>query len=64
MGYADATGVILYWNPDRTFVVHRTHHVWFDEYNSRFSREDKQNAGSLLLYKILKVLFTIQTSLT
>ena len=49
MGYAATTGVILYWKPDQPFIVHRAHHVWFDEYNYRFSIEDKHTTGSLLL---------------
>ena len=49
MGYVDTTGVILYWKPDQTFNIHRDHHVWFDEYNSRLSIEDKHTPGSLLL---------------
>ena len=49
MGYADTTGVIIYWKPDQPFIIHRAHHVWFDEYSSRLSIEDKQNPGSLLL---------------
>ena len=32
-----------------TFIIHRAHHVWFDEYNSRLSIEDKHTLGSLLL---------------
>ena len=31
------------------FLIHRAHHVWFDEYNSRLYIEDKHNPGSLLL---------------
>ena len=31
MGYAATTGVILYWKPDQTFLIHRAHNVWFDE---------------------------------
>ena len=49
MGYAATAGVIIYWKPDQTFVIHRDHHVWFDEYNSRLSREDKHTPGYLLL---------------
>ena len=30
MGYADTTGVIIYWKPDQTFVIYRFRHVWFD----------------------------------
>ena len=51
MGYAANTVVILYWKPDQDFFIHRTHHVWFDEYNSRLSIEDKHATGSLLLRK-------------
>ena len=46
MGYADTTGVIIYWKPYQPFVIHRSHHVWFDEYNSRLSIEDKHTTGS------------------
>ena len=49
MGYAATTGVILYWKPDQPFIIHRAHHVWFDEYNSCLSIEDKHTSGSLLL---------------
>ena len=47
--YVATTGVILYWKPDQPFIIHRAHHVWFDEYNSRFSIEDKHTPSSLLL---------------
>ena len=30
IGYADTTGVIIYWKPDQPFVIHRAYHVWFD----------------------------------
>ena len=49
MGYAATTGVILYWKPYQPFIIHRAHHVWFDEYNSCLSIEDKHTPGSLLL---------------
>ena len=49
MGYAAATGVISYWKLDQPFIIHRAHHVWFDEYNSSLSIEDKHTPGSLLL---------------
>ena len=49
MGYAVTTGVILYRKPDQQFIINRAHHVWFDEYNSRLSIEDKRTTGSLLL---------------
>ena len=37
MGYADTTVVIVYWKPDQPFIIHRAHHVWFDQYNSLLS---------------------------
>ena len=49
MGYAATTGFILYWKPDQPFVIHRAHHVWFDEYTSRLSIEYNHTPGSLLL---------------
>ena len=49
MGYAATTGVIIYWNPDQPFVIHISHHVWFDEYNYCLSIEDKHTPGYLLL---------------
>ena len=49
MGYSDTKGVILYWKLDQPFIIHRAHHVWFDEYNSRLSIEDKDTKISLLL---------------
>ena len=39
MGYAATTVIILYWKPDKPFVVLRSHHIWFDEYNSRLSKK-------------------------
>ena len=39
----------LYWNSDKTFVINRAHHVWFDEYYSPLSIEDNITPGSLLL---------------
>ena len=47
MGYIDTTGVIIYCNPGHNFVIHRYHHVWFDEHNCCLSIEDKQNPGYL-----------------
>ena len=49
MGYEATTGVILYWKPDKLFVIHRSNHFWFDEYNHRLSIEDKHTPGSLLI---------------
>ena len=34
MGYAATTGVILYWKSDQYFVIHRSYHVYFDEYGA------------------------------
>ena len=51
MGYAATTGVIIYWNPDQPFFIHRAHNVWFDEYNYRISIEDKHTPSSLLFYQ-------------
>ena len=49
IGYAATTGVIIYWKPDQPFIIHRDHHVWFDEYNYRLSIEYKHTPGCLLL---------------
>ena len=49
MGYASTTGVIIYWKPDQPFVVHRAHHIWFDEYSYCFSIEENHTPGYLLL---------------
>ena len=49
IGYTATTGVILFWKPDQPFIIHRTHHVWFDEYNSCLSIEENHTPGSLLL---------------
>ena len=51
MVYAATTGVILYWNPDQLCSIHRSHHVWFDEYNYHISIEEKHTPGSLHLRK-------------
>ena len=57
MRYADTTGVIIYWNPDYTFLIHISHHVWFNEYNSFISIEDKQSTGSILLQQYTESIF-------
>ena len=49
MGYEATKGVILYWKPDKPLIIHRSHHVWFDEYNSHLSIEDKHTPVYLLL---------------
>ena len=35
MVYADTTEVIIYWKPKPDFLIHISHHVWYDEYESR-----------------------------
>ena len=49
MVYSAIIGVILYWKPYQTFLIHRAHHVWFNEYNYLLSIEYKHNPGYLLL---------------
>ena len=49
MGYACNEGVILYWKSDQPFIIHKAHHVWFDEYNSSLFIEYKHTPGSFLL---------------
>ena len=49
MGYAATIGVIIYWKTNQPFVIHRDHHVWFDEYNSCLSIGYKNTLGYLLL---------------
>ena len=51
MGYATTTGIILYWKPDKPFVIRRAHNVWFDKYNSCITIGDKHTQGSLLVQK-------------
>ena len=60
MVYAATTWVILYWNIYQLLIIHRDHHVWFDEYNSCLSIEDKHTTDALLK----KVIFMSQTSST
>ena len=47
--YLATTGAIVYWKPDKPFVVHRAHHIWFDEYNYPLSIEDHHTPGYLIL---------------
>ena len=56
VGYAATTGVILYWNIDQHFVVHISHHVWIDEYNSLISIEDNNTLGSLMLQQYPEII--------
>ena len=51
VGYEATTGVILYWKTDQPFIIHRAHHVWFDEYNYHLSVEYNHTLGSLLLWQ-------------
>ena len=55
MGYAATTGVILYWKPDQPFVIHRAHHVLFDEYNYHLSIEENHTPGSLLIQQYTEI---------
>ena len=49
MEYSANIGVIICWNPDQNFVIHRDHHVWFDGYNYCIFIDERHNPGSLLL---------------
>ena len=49
MGYAATIGVIMYWNPDTHFVIQRSHHSLFDEYNYCIYIEDNNTTGDLVL---------------
>ena len=49
MVYVAHTRDIIYWKINHPFVIHRDHHVWSDEYNSRLSIEDNHTSVDLLL---------------
>ena len=49
MGYAAITGVTIFCKPYQPFIIHRSHHVWFDEYNYCLFIEYKNTPGYLLL---------------
>ena len=49
MIYLATTGVIIFWKLDQPFIIHISHYVWFDEYNSRLSIEYNQTICYLLL---------------
>ena len=49
MGYAATTLIILYWKPDQPVLIHRSHHVWFDEFNSCIFIYNNNTPGYLLL---------------
>ena len=51
MGYVAIKVFIIYWNPDKTFGIHISHHVWINEYISHISIEYKNTPSSLLLQK-------------
>ena len=63
MGYAAKNGVIIYWKPDHIYYLHRAHHVFFDEYNSRFSKKDKHTPDSLILQQYKAIFFQIPDQL-
>ena len=46
---AATTVYVLYWKTDQPFVVNRSHHVWFDEYNCCLYIEDNITPVYLLL---------------
>ena len=48
MGCTATTGIIVYWKPDQPFVIHRYHHIWFEEYNSRLFIEYNHTPDYLL----------------
>ena len=54
MEYVATKEVIIYWNTYQPFFINRAHHVWFNEYNSRLSIEDKYTPGFLLLQQDTK----------
>ena len=54
MYYSDTPGVIIYWNPDHIFVIHRAHDVWFYYYNHHLYIEDNHTPGYLLLQQDLE----------
>ena len=56
MVYAATTENIFYWDPDQPFVIHRSHHVWFDECNYSLSIEYKKPPGSLPLQQYPEIL--------
>ena len=45
---------LLYTGNPTNFIIHRANHVWFDEYNSCLSIEDKHTPGSLILWRYPK----------
>ena len=49
MGCAATTVVILYWNSDQPFSIHRAHNDWFDESKCSLSIEYKHINSYLLL---------------
>ena len=56
MEYANNTVVILYWNPDQPFAIHRDYCDRLYEYNSHIFVEYKNTPGSLLLQKYPEIL--------
>ena len=48
-GVRQLTGVIHNWKQDQTFVIHRAHPIWYDEYNYFLFIEYKHTSSYLLL---------------
>ena len=51
MGYVADTGVILYYNLDHTYYIHRAYHTWLNEYIPRLSTDYKNTLIDLLLHQ-------------
>ena len=49
MGYADTSGIVIYWNPDQIIFIHRAHSIYLDEYDYRIFIQDNHTRGYLLL---------------
>ena len=56
MGYTATSGFIISCKIYHTFVIHRPHHVWFDEFNSCLSILKKHTPVSLLLQQDPEIL--------
>ena len=46
----------IYWNPYHPLIIHRSHHILFEEYNYCLSIEDNHTQGSLLLQQDPEIL--------
>ena len=56
VGYSATVGFIIYWNPERIFVIQIYHHVWFDECNYCISTEYNHYPGYLLLQQYPEII--------